>query len=94
MDDELFTGPWAVFKTVYHNRFLFWSVVAGFVATFPVVYLPFVNTHVFKHESLTWEWGVVFGCVVVYIALIEGWKAIKRRFHLGVDLQPASHSPA
>ncbi|KAJ3485057.1 hypothetical protein NLG97_g6902 [Lecanicillium saksenae] len=92
--DERFTGPFAVFKTVYHNRFLFWSVVAGFAVTFPVIYIPFVNTHVFKHQGLTWEWGVVFGCVAAYIALIEGWKAIKRRFRLGVDVLPAVLSPA
>ncbi|KAM3551348.1 hypothetical protein ARSEF4850_007915 [Beauveria asiatica] len=92
--DERFTGTFAVFKTVYHNRFLFWSVVAGFLVTFPVVYIPFVNTHVFKHQGLTWEWGVVLGCVATYIALIEGWKAVKRRFHLGVDVLPAALSPA
>lgn len=92
--DDRFTGPFAVFKTVYHNRFLFWSVVAGFVVTFPVIYIPFVNTHVFKHQGLTWEWGVVLGCVVAYVALIEGWKAMKRRFRLGVDMLPAALSPA
>lgn len=86
--DERWSGPLSVFKTIYHNRFLFWSVVAGFLVTFPVVYIPKVNVDVFKHKGLTWEWGVVAGCVVVYIALIEAWKAIKRRFALGVDTHP------
>ncbi|CAM1503277.1 Fc.00g080530.m01.CDS01 [Cosmosporella sp. VM-42] len=88
--DERWSGPFSVFKTIYHNRFLFWSVVAGFLITFPVVYLPVVNKDVFKHEGLTWEWGVVAGCVVTYIALLEIWKAIKRRFELGIDKHPIS----
>ncbi|KAH7040948.1 uncharacterized protein B0I36DRAFT_281587 [Microdochium trichocladiopsis] len=84
MYPERWTGPLSVFKTVYcSNRFLFGAVVAGFVITFPVVYLPVVNHIVFKHTAITWEWGVVFACVVVYIALIELWKAGKRRFGVG-----------
>ncbi|KAK0757357.1 hypothetical protein N5P37_010078 [Trichoderma harzianum] len=86
--DERWKGPLSVFKTIYHNRFLFWSVVAGFIITFPVIYIPYVNKVVFKHQALTWEWGVVFGCVAVYIVLIEAWKAIKRRFSLGIDKHP------
>ncbi|KAL7800259.1 cation transporting ATPase [Trichoderma ceciliae] len=86
--DERWKGPFSVFKTLYHNRFLFWSVVAGFLITFPVIYIPFVNKAVFKHQALTWEWGVVFACVAVYIMLIEAWKAIKRRYSLGIDKHP------
>ncbi|PNY26327.1 Calcium-transporting ATPase 3 [Tolypocladium capitatum] len=83
--DERWPGPLSVFRTVYHNRFLFWAVVVGFSATFPIIYIPYVNTAVFKHQGLGWEWGVVFGCVVGYIALVEAWKAVKRRFGLGTD---------
>ena len=86
--DERWSGPLSIFKTVYHNTFLFWSVVAGFLATFPIVYIPHLNTEVFKHRGLTWEWGVVAGGVVLYVALIEAWKAIKRRFRLGIDERP------
>lgn len=86
--DERWVGPFSVFKTIYHNKFLFWSVVGGFVATFPIVYIPYLNTAVFKHRGLTWEWGVVAGAVVLYICLIESWKATKRRFGWGVDRYP------
>jgi potassium/sodium efflux P-type ATPase len=86
--DERWSGPLSVFKTVYHNRFLFWSVIAGFLVTFPLIYIPHLNTEVFKHIGLTWEWGVVAGGVVLYVSLIESWKAVKRRFGLGVDLHP------
>jgi hypothetical protein len=41
---------------------------------------------VFKHEAITWEWGVVAACVVVYTAIVEAWKAVKRRFKLGAPI--------
>lgn len=84
--DDRDKGHFSVFRTIVHNRFLFWSVIGGFLATFPVIYIPYLNTIVFKHRGLTWEWGVVFSCVVMYVVLIEAWKAIKRRFKLGVEV--------
>ncbi|KAF5664920.1 potassium sodium efflux P-type transporter [Fusarium denticulatum] len=92
--DERATGPFSVFKTIYHNKFLFWSVVAGFIMVFPIVYIPYLNTEVFKHKGLSWEWGVVAGCVVVYVALIEMWKACKRRLKLGLDSHPVTQGQA
>ena len=70
----------SIFRTVWQNRFLFGAVSAGFVIAFPVVYLPVVNRTVFKHAAITWEWGVVAACTMVYIAIVEAWKAGKRRF--------------
>jgi P-type Na+/K+ transporter len=89
MDPELWQGATAVFRTVWRNRFLFWAVVAGFVVTFPVIYVPVVNRTVFKHDMITWEWGVVLACLLAYVALIEAWKAVKRRFGLGHPAQVA-----
>ncbi|SPO05178.1 related to Na+-transporting ATPase ENA-1 [Cephalotrichum gorgonifer] len=83
MNPELWTGPTSFFRTVWHNRTLFWAVTAGFLFTFPVIYIPVVNRVVFKHEGITWEWGIVVGCVAAYLALVESWKAVKRRFGLG-----------
>lgn len=80
MMPERHTGPFSVFKTVWKNRFLFWAAVAGFVLAFPIVYLPVVNTTVFKHMGITWEWGLVAAGLVVYLSVVESWKAIKRRF--------------
>ncbi|KAF2269359.1 sodium transport ATPase 5 [Lojkania enalia] len=70
----------SVFPTVWRNRFLFWAVTAGFSIMFAIIYLPVINREVFKHDTISWEWGVSFGCVVVYVAAIECWKAVKRRF--------------
>jgi potassium/sodium efflux P-type ATPase len=69
----------SVFPTLWRNRFLFFAVIAGLVMMFPIVYIPVINEKVFKHGSITWEWGVSFGCVVLYISAIETWKMIKRR---------------
>ncbi|KAI1276918.1 hypothetical protein F5Y07DRAFT_117369 [Xylaria sp. FL0933] len=79
MYPEQFGGPFSVVRTVLRNRFLFWAVVAGFVVTFPVIYIPVINRTIFKHEAISWEWGVVAATVIVYIALVEAWKAGKRR---------------
>ncbi|KAJ5989015.1 hypothetical protein N7481_004225 [Penicillium waksmanii] len=73
----------SILSTLWRNQFLFWAVVAGFVIAFPVIYLPVVNQVVFKHHSITWEWGVVFGCTVTYLACVESWKAVKRAFGIG-----------
>ena len=83
LDPSKYKGPFAVFHAVWYNRFLFWAVVAGFVITFPVIYIPVFNTAVFHHMAITWEWGVVWGCSAVYLAIVETWKAIKRRMGWG-----------
>jgi Na+-exporting ATPase len=83
MDPIRYPKTLSVFPTVWNNRFLFWAVMAGFVIAFPVIYLPVVNQLVFKHQAITWEWGVVFGCTVVYLICVESWKAVKRAFGIG-----------
>jgi magnesium-transporting ATPase (P-type) len=83
LDPTRHRGPFAVFPALWYNRFLFWAVIAGFVITFPIVYIPVINEVVFKHLGITWEWGIVVGCVAVYLALFESWKAFKRRFRIG-----------
>ncbi|OAL74946.1 potassium/sodium efflux P-type ATPase, fungal-type [Trichophyton violaceum] len=83
LDPARYPGVFSVFPTLWRNRFLFWAVAAGFVTSFPVIYIPVVNKLVFKHVAISWEWGIVAGCVVVYIALIESWKAVKRALKIG-----------
>ncbi|KAL2008392.1 hypothetical protein VTN00DRAFT_8374 [Thermoascus crustaceus] len=80
LDPMRYPGKLSIFPTLWRNRFLFWAVVAGFIIAFPVIYLPVINRAVFKHHGIGWEWGIVFGCVVVYLVLVEIWKAIKRAF--------------
>ena len=70
------------FKDIYSNRFLFWSVVIGAVSVFPAVYIPGLNTKVFKHRGITWEWALSFGAVLIFVLGVEMWKAAKRRWGL------------
>ncbi|KAI0014838.1 potassium/sodium eff [Xylariomycetidae sp. FL0641] len=65
-------GGVGVARTVWRNRFLFFAVLAGFLVTFPVVYIPVLNRRAFKHAAISWEWGVVVAAVLVYGAVVEG----------------------
>lgn len=70
------------FADIYENKFLFWAVVLGFLSTFPVVYIPVINTNVFKHIDITWEWGLAFAALIIFVMAIEAWKWVKRTFRL------------
>lgn len=70
------------FKDIYSNRFLFWSVVIGAASVFPAIYIPALNTKVFKQKGISWEWALAIGAVVIFVSGVETWKAIKRRWDL------------
>ena len=70
------------FKDIYNNKFLFWSVVIGAVSVFPAVYIPGLNTTVFKHKGISWEWALSVGAVFIFVFGIEMWKLTKRKLHL------------
>ncbi|KAI1059348.1 hypothetical protein LB507_003973 [Fusarium sp. FIESC RH6] len=63
---------------VWRNPFLFWAIIAGFVTMFPIIYIPGLNTVVFKHAPISWEWGIVFIEAVLFFMGIESWKWAKR----------------
>ncbi|KAK3367805.1 hypothetical protein B0H63DRAFT_86425 [Podospora didyma] len=63
---------------VFRNKFLFWSIVGGFVTLFPTIYIPVINRAVFKHTAITWEWGIVFIAAGLFFVGIETWKGAKR----------------
>ncbi|KAG0165097.1 hypothetical protein DFQ28_009225 [Apophysomyces sp. BC1034] len=66
------TGP--------QNKYMYYSVGVGFVLMFIVLYVPVLNRDIFKHAPITWEWAVVAISVIVYIILVEAYKALKRKF--------------
>jgi len=74
-EGNAFTG---FFRTLYKNKFLFWSSVVGIITPFPAVFIPVVNKTVFRHLPLTWEWALVFGSSILFVVLVEAWKAAKR----------------
>ena len=75
-------SKFSFFKDIYSNGFLFWSVVIGAVSVFPAVYIPGLNTKVFKHQGITWEWALSLGAVIIFVLGAEVWKAVKRRWGL------------
>jgi magnesium-transporting ATPase (P-type) len=72
------TRSFPFFADIWENQFLFWSVVIGAVSVFPAVYIPGLNTNVFKHKSISWEWAPAIVCVFVFVSGMEAWKYIKR----------------
>ncbi|KAL4744062.1 hypothetical protein BDV11DRAFT_2219 [Aspergillus similis] len=66
---------------VWRNKFLFWSIMAGWITTFPILYIPVLNTVVFKHTGISWEWGIVFVEAVLFFAGVEAWKWVKRIYY-------------
>lgn len=67
------------FHDIWENQFLFWAVIIGALSVFPAVYIPGLNTSVFKHKGITWEWAPAIVCVMVFVSGVEAWKLIKRR---------------
>ncbi|TKX18796.1 sodium transport ATPase [Elsinoe australis] len=65
---------------VWRNKSLFWAIIAGFVTIFPTLYIPVINHDVFKHEGITWEWGIVFVEAILFFGGVEAWKWAKRIF--------------
>ncbi|RVX69253.1 hypothetical protein B0A52_07229 [Exophiala mesophila] len=74
------THPFPFFKDIWENQFLFWSVVIGALSVFPAVYIPGLNTDVFRHTGITWEWAPCVICVFIFVGGMEAWKFAKRTF--------------
>ncbi|KAK3063922.1 hypothetical protein LTS18_011669 [Coniosporium uncinatum] len=77
-DSKKYFTQWAI--DVWRNQFLFWSIIAGFITIFPTLYIPVINTVVFKHTGISWEWGIVFVETFLFFAGVEAWKWGKRVF--------------
>ena len=73
---EHFVTQWA--RDLWENRFLFWSILAGVITIFPILYIPGLNRVVFRHEPISWEWGIVFVATLLFFGGVEAWKFAKR----------------
>ncbi|KAK7208198.1 putative sarcoplasmic/endoplasmic reticulum calcium ATPase [Myxozyma melibiosi] len=73
------TSRFPFFRDIYANKFLFYSVMLGMVSVFPVIYIPKLNSDVFKMKPITWEWALSFSGLIVFILVVEFWKAVKRK---------------
>ncbi|KAJ5545539.1 hypothetical protein N7535_006075 [Penicillium sp. DV-2018c] len=74
---------------IWRNKFLFFGIMAGFVLAFPILYIPVINHSVFKHTSISWEWGIVFVETILFFAGIETWKWCKRIYFRRQDRKAA-----
>ncbi|KAI1080522.1 potassium/sodium eff [Whalleya microplaca] len=63
---------------IWRNKFLFWAIMFGFLTLFPALYIPGLNTIVFKHIGISWEWGIVFVSAGLFFGGVESWKWAKR----------------
>lgn len=63
---------------VWRNQFLFWAIMLGFFTLFPLLYIPKLNTVIFLHKGIAWEWGIVFIAAALFFAGVESWKWAKR----------------
>lgn len=45
-----------------------------------VLYIPEINHRVFQLDGLTWEWGLVFGQLILYVVASELYKLTRRKF--------------
>ncbi|KAF9953961.1 Na+ ATPase [Modicella reniformis] len=70
---------WKSLKTAKNNKTLWLSIVLGALVLIPVVYVPGLNKNVFKHLSITYEWGLVFAVLFIWITFSEAYKLVKRK---------------
>ncbi|KAI9314290.1 potassium/sodium efflux P-type ATPase [Dichotomocladium elegans] len=70
---------WSGMMKRKQNWYLIYSFAACFVLCLVVLYVPVLNTVVFKHKGITWEWGMVVLSCLIYMAFTEVWKLLKRR---------------
>ncbi|KAJ3337327.1 hypothetical protein HDU93_001232 [Gonapodya sp. JEL0774] len=71
----------SAFKSRLHaNKLLLGVFVFGLVSTVATIYIPFLNTDIFMQSRMTWEWGLVIGSVFIFQAVVEIYKAAKRRY--------------
>lgn len=78
---------------VWGNKFLFTSVMIGFVTLFPVLYIPVINRDVFRHEGISWEWAIVFVASILFFVGVEIWKWCKRVYFRRQSMKGAAGNP-
>lgn len=74
-------------KDLWDNQFLFWSILFGFVSVFPVIYIPVINSKVFLHGPISYEWGLAFGFTLLFLAGCEAWKWFKRVYFRKINVK-------
>ena len=71
-DSKKYATQWAY--DVWRNQFCFGSSLRGLVKFLPTLYIPGLDYVVFRHERLSWEWGIVLVEAILFFAGVDGWK--------------------
>ncbi|KAI1315931.1 Na+ ATPase [Mortierella claussenii] len=66
-------------KTLRRNKMLWLSIVIGAIVVIPCIYIPGLNHNVFKHTSISYEWGIVIAALVLFMLFSDLYKFIKRK---------------
>ncbi|KAF7721884.1 hypothetical protein EC973_003980 [Apophysomyces ossiformis] len=64
------------------------TIALNIVSLLVFIYVPIVAIQGFHMLSLTWEWGVIIGLVLAYIALGDVYKFIKRKTMKPLEFHP------
>ncbi|KAJ2893628.1 hypothetical protein MKZ38_008399 [Zalerion maritima] len=79
-------NPWTQpLKDIWENKLLVGSIIVAIVLLFVSILVPVLNTKIFKHHPLTWEWAVVVVGAVLFFAGVELHKYIKRRYFRAME---------
>lgn len=77
---SLFTKEGGGRSRFFSNKLLVASVFIGAVMPIPTLYIPTLNTDIFKQGGLSWEWVIVGVTLLAFFFLSEVYKLLKRRF--------------
>lgn len=76
---SLFTTEGGGRGRFFENKVMVAAVFVGAVVPIPTLYIPTLNTKIFKQSGLTWEWVMVVITVAVFFVLSEIYKLLKRK---------------
>lgn len=76
-----------LWKDLWDNQFLFWSIIGAALSVFPVIYIPVINDKVFLHSGIGYEWGLAVGFTALFFVGCEVWKWFKRVYYRKVKVR-------
>jgi Ca2+-transporting ATPase len=68
-------------RNFFSNRVILWSIAASIAMILIAVYVPFIGRFVYFSGPRLLDWVFVIGAALVYLAVFELMKALKRSRH-------------
>ena len=62
------------------NFKLYLSIFGGICIGIPLLYIPTISDKMLKHTGISWEWGLVVGFVLLFMACSELFKYCRRAY--------------